>query len=90
MEKSVCKLPKSVCSIFNLVHDVHTHNTCNNLLIYIQRMSTSRYGNHSLCGDGALWNKLFKDFFPSHDLTSFFKLKSFLLKRFLQTYENEL
>ena len=27
-------------------------------------MSTSRYGNHSLRGDGAsLWNKLFKEFF---------------------------
>ena len=85
------ELPKSVCSIFNLVHEVHTRNTRNNLLIYISRMSTSRYGNHSLRGDGAsLWNKFFKDFFPSHDLTSFFKLKSFLMKRFLQTYENEL
>ena len=85
------ELPKSVCSIFNLVHEVHTRNTRNNLLIYIPRMSTSRYGNHSLRSDGAsLWNKFFKDFFPSHDLTSFFKLKSFLMKRFLQTYENEL
>ena len=80
------ELPKSVCSIFNLVHEVHTRNTRNNLLIYISRMSTSRYGNHSLRGDGAsLWNKFFKDFFPSHDLTSFFKLKSLLMKRFLET-----
>ena len=85
------ELPKSVCSIFNLVHKVHACNTYNNLLIYIPRMSTSRYGNHSLCDDGAcLWNKSFKDFFPSHDLTSFFKLKSILVKQFLQTYENEL
>ena len=75
------ELPKSVCSIFNLVQEVHTRNTRNNLLIYIPRMSTSRYGNHSLRGDGAsLWNKFFKYFFPSHDLTSFFKLKSFLMK----------
>ena len=85
------ELPKSVCGIFNLVHEVHTRNTRKNLLIYIPRMSTSRYGNHCLRCDGAsLWNKFFKDFFPSHDLTSFFKLKSFLMKRFLQTYENEL
>ena len=84
------ELPKSVCSNI-LVHEVHTRNTRNNLLIYIPRMSTSRYGNHSLRSDGAsLWNKFFKDFFPSHDLTSFFKLKSFLMKRFQQTYENEL
>ena len=70
------ELPKSVCSIFNLVHEVHTRNTRNNLLIYIPRMSTSRYGNHSLRSDGAsLWNKFFKDFFPNHDLTSFLKLK---------------
>ena len=54
-------------------------------------MSASRYGNHSLRGDGAsLWNKFFKGIFPSHDLTSFFKLKSFFMKRFLQTYGNEL
>ena len=66
---SINELPKSVCSIFNLVHEVHTRNTRNNLVIYIPRMSTSRYGNHSLRGDGAsLWNKFFKDFFPSHDL----------------------
>ena len=75
------ELPKSVYSIFNLVQEVHTRNTRNNLLIYIPRMSTSRYGNHSLRGDGAsLWNKFFKYFFPSHDLTSFFKLKLFLMK----------
>ena len=84
------ELPKSVCSIFNLVHKVHTHNTRNNLLIYIPRMSVFRYGNHSLRGGASLWNKFFKDFFPSHDLTSFFQLKSFLMERFLQTYENEL
>ena len=54
-------------------------------------MSTSRYGNHSLRGDGDfLWNKFFKGFLPNHDLTSFLKLKSFRMKRFLQTYENEL
>ena len=52
------ELPKSVCSKFNPVHEVHTRNTCNNLLIYIPRMSTSRNSNHSLRGDGAsLWNK---------------------------------
>ena len=39
--KSFCKfsrneLPKSACTQFNLVHEVHTHNTRNNLLIYIQ------------------------------------------------------
>ena len=79
--------PKSVCAQFNQVHEVHTRNTRNNLLIYIPRMSTSQYGNHSLRGDGAsLWNKLFKDFFPNHDLTSFLKLKSFLMKQFLQIY----
>ena len=82
---------KSVCSKFNPVHEVHARNTHSNLLIYIPRISTSRYGNHSLRDDGAsLWNKFFKDFFPNHDLTSFRKLKSFLMKRFLQTYENEL
>ena len=44
-----------------------------------------------LRGGGAfIWNKVFKDYFPDHDLTSLFKLKSFLMKRFLQTYENEL
>ena len=80
------ELPKSVCSQFNLVHEVHTRTTRNNLLIYIPRMSTSQYGNHSLRGDGAsLWNKLFQDFFPNHDLTSFLKLKSFLMKQFQQT-----
>ena len=52
------ELPKSVCGQFNLVQEVHTRNTCNNLLIYIPRMSTSRNSNHSLRGDGAsLWNK---------------------------------
>ena len=91
------ELPKSVCSKFNLAHEVHTRNTRNNLLTYSPRMSTSQYGNYSLRGDGAsLWNKFFEDFFPNHDLTSFLKLsflpqKSFLIKRFLQTYEkNEL
>ena len=85
------ELPKSVCSKFNLVYEVHTRITRNNLLIYIRRMSTSRYDNHSLRDDGAyLWNTLFKDFLPNHDLTSFLKLKSFLMKRFLQSYENEL
>ena len=88
---STNELPKSVCSKFNLVHEIHTRNTRNNLLIYIPRITTSRYGNHSLRSDGAsLWNKFFKDFFLNHDLTSFLKLKSFLTKRFLQTYENEL
>ena len=88
---STNELPKSECSKFNLVHEIHTGNTCNNLLIYIPRITTSRYGNHSLRSDGvSLWNKFFKDFFPNHDLTSFLRLKSFLMKRFLQTYENEL
>ena len=60
------ELPKSVYSKFNLIHEVHSRNTRNNLLIYIPRMSTCRYGNHSLRGDGAsLWNKLFKDFFQT-------------------------
>ena len=36
------ELPKSVCGQFNLVQEVHTRNTCNNLLIYIPRMSTSQ------------------------------------------------
>ena len=85
------ELPKSVCSIFNLVHEAHICNTRNSLLIYIPRMSTCRYGNHSLRGDGAfIWNKFFKYFFPNHDLTFFFKLTSFLMKRFPQTCKNEL
>ena len=84
------ELPKSLCSIFDLVHKVHTYNTRNNLLIYISRMFTSQCGNHSLRGDGAsLWNKFFKEFFPSHDFTFFFKLKSFRIKRFLQAYKNK-
>ena len=63
----------------------------NNVFIYIPRRSTSHYGNQSWQGDGAsLWNKFNKDFFPNHDLTSFLKLKLFLMRRFLQTYENEL
>ena len=61
----------------NPVHEVHTRNSRNNLFLYIPRMFTS------------LWNELFKDFFPNHDLTFFLKLKSFLMKRFLQTYKNE-
>ena len=66
-------------------------NKRNNLLIYIPRLSTSQYGNHFLRGDGAsLWNNFFKDFFTNQDLTSFLKLKLFLMKRFHQTYENEL
>ena len=41
-----------------VVHEVHTRNARNNLLIYIPRMPTSQYGNHSLRGDGgSLWNK---------------------------------
>ena len=72
------ELPKSVCSVFNLDHEVHTCNTRNSLLIYIPRMSTSQYDNHSLRGDGVfIWNKVFKDYFPDHDLTSLLKLKSF-------------
>ena len=60
------EMPKSVCSQFNLVHEVYTCNTRNNLLIYISRMSTSRYGNHSLHVDEAsLWNKFFKKFFQT-------------------------
>ena len=60
------ELPKSVCSIFNLVHEVHTRNTRNSLLIHIPRMSTSRNGNHSLRGDGAsLWNNTLKIFFQA-------------------------
>ena len=44
-------------------------------------MSTSQYGNYSLCGDHASsWNKFFKDFFTNHDFTT----------NFLQTYENGL
>ena len=85
------ELPKSVCSVFHLVHKVHIRNTRNNLLIYIPGMSAFQYGNHSLCGNGAsLWNRFLKDFFPNHDLNSFFELKLFLMKRILQTYENEL
>ena len=54
-------------------------------------MSISQYVNPSLGEDGAsLSNKLCKICFRKHDLTSFFKLKSFLMKRFLQTYEIEL
>ena len=59
------ELPSSVYNQFNLVHNVHTRNTRNH-----SKFTTSRYGNHYLRGDGAsLWNKLFKDFFQSHDLT---------------------
>ena len=47
------EVAKSVCSIFNLVHEVHTRNKHNNLLIYNPRTSTSRYGSHSLRCDGA-------------------------------------
>ena len=73
-----------------LVHVIHYRNTSNNFFIYIW-MPTSQYGNHSLCGDGAsLWNKLFKDLFPNHDFTSSLKLKSFLMKGFLQIYKNDL
>ena len=80
-----------VVNQFYLVHEVHTRDIRNNLLIYLPRIAASQYGNHSLRGDGAsLWNKFFKDFSPNHDLTSSLKLKSFLMKRFLQPYENEL
>ena len=84
------EMPKSVCSQFNLVHEVYTCNTRNNLLIYISRMSTSRYGNHSLRVDEAsLWNKFFKKFFQTMIWLSP-KLKPFLMKQFLETYETEL
>ena len=64
---------------------IHVAICCN-----IPRMFTCQCGNHSLRGDGpSLWNKLFKEFFPSHDFTFFFKLKSFRIKRFLQTYKNK-
>ena len=54
-------------------------------------MSNSQYGNHSLHGDGtSIWNKFFKVFFQNHDMTSFLKLFSFLMKQFLQTSENRL
>ena len=83
------ELPKSVCSQFNILREAC--NTRNNLLIYIPRIPASQYGNLSLHGDGAsVWNKFFKDIFPNHNLTSFLKLKSFFMKPFLQTYENEL
>ena len=85
------ELLKSEWSQFNLVHEVHTRNTRMNLLIYISRVSTSQYCNHSLHSDGAsLCNKFFKYFFPNHDLTSFLKLKSFVMRRFLQINGNEL
>ena len=45
------ELPKSVCSQFNLVHEVGTRNTRNNSLIYISRMSTSHFGYNFLRGD---------------------------------------
>ena len=84
------EMPKSVCSQFNLVHEVYTCNTRNNLLIYISRMSASRYGNHSLRVDEAsLWNKFFKNFFQTMIWLSP-KLKPFLMKQFLETYETEL
>ena len=84
------EMPKSVCSQFNLVHEVYTCNTRNNLLIYISRMSTSRYGNHSLHVDEAsLWNKFFKKFFQTMIWLSS-KLKPFLTKQILETYETEL
>ena len=47
---STSELPKSGFSQFNLVHVVHTCKTRNNLLIYISRMSTLKYGNHFLRG----------------------------------------
>ena len=60
------KLPKSICSQFNLFHEVHTRDARKNSLIYISRMSTSQCDNHSLRGDGAsLWNKFFRDFFKT-------------------------
>ena len=72
-------LPKSVCSQCNLVHKVHTRDIHNNSLIYSARVPILRI-------DGAsLWSKFF-----NHDLTAFLKLKAFLMKQFLQTYENEL
>ena len=42
------ELPKSVCSVFNLDHEVHTRNRRNSLLIYIPRISTSQNDNHPL------------------------------------------
>ena len=54
------ELPKSVCSQFNLVHEFHTRNALNSLLIYISIMSTTQYGNHFVHHNGAsLWNKFF-------------------------------
>ena len=74
------EFPKSVCSKFSLVYEVYTRNTRKNLLIYVPKMSTSRYvyfGNHFLRSDGAsLWNKFLKDFIINHGLTSVLKLNS--------------
>ena len=71
------EFPKSVCSQFSLVYEVYTRNTRKNLLIYVPKMSTSWYGNHSLRSDGAsLWNKFFKDFVINHGLTSALELNS--------------
>ena len=73
------ELPKSVCSQFNLVYEVHVRNTGNSLLTYIPGMSTSQYGNHSLrCDSAFLWNEFLNIFFQT------------VIWRFLQTYENEL
>ena len=47
---STSELPKSGFSQFNLVHVVHTCKKRNNLLIYIPRMSTLKYGSHFLRG----------------------------------------
>ena len=40
-QSSKNELSKSVCSKFNLVHEVHTRDTRNKSLIYIPRMSTN-------------------------------------------------
>ena len=70
------ELPESVCSLFNLVDEIHTRSTRNNSLIYIPKMSTKQYGSNSLRGEGASqWNKFFKDYFQTNDFTSFYKLR---------------
>ena len=78
------ELPELVCSQFKLAHEAHTHDILKKSWIYFTEMSIIQYGNHFLHHETtSLWNKFFRESFQNHNIT-FCKIKSHLLKQFLQ------
>ena len=82
-------MPSSILPHFSITSSIHDHITCNFRVFHIPSINTIRFGKNSLrFACATIWNSFFKNLDNIENLSSWYKLKTLLRKKALESYLN--